>query len=303
MSNKIRILLGIIIAEIALIGFSMSGNDKYNSLNNNNLQQFALTDSAEVSGFVFGKNKLSKTPSGGWTINEKYPADSPLMHQLFQVLQKIEIKKPVSEQMKKDLADQIGKQGIDIQFLKGNAPFQSFKMLNRGGECYVIRSKQEAYVLYVPGYNISLSEVFSLTEGDWREKTVIATKFLSVKKISLTYPDRPKDSFTILRDSSFFSVEGVTKLDSNMVGNYVDAFKNVRVFSFLDKPSFKDSLQKVTPYCSIVIEGIISEQNNAIKIYTDKKSLFGIVQKTDELVELEPRYFTRFLVRRQDFVK
>jgi ribosomal protein L30/L7E len=303
MSNKIRILLVIIIAEIGLIGFSMNSKKEYNSLENNDLQQFALLDSAGVSTFIFGKNKLEKTPLGTWILNEKYTADIPLMRQLFLVLGKVEIKKPVSDQMKKDLVPQMKAQGIDIQFLKANTPHQSFQMLNRGGECYVMLPNQEMYVLYVPGYNISLSEVFSLTEGDWREKTIIATKFLSVRKVALTYPDKPNESFVIQKDSSFFRIDGVNKLDSNMVGNYVDAFKNVRVFSFLDKPAMKDSLQKVTPYCTIAIEGVLDEQSNTIKVYTDKKSLWGIVQKTNELVELEPRYFTRFLVRKKDFEK
>jgi hypothetical protein len=304
MTNKIKILIGIIVLEIGLLAFSMQDSREYNSLaSSSNLRQFALTDSAEVNGFVFGKNTLQKTAQG-WIINGKYPADAPLMRQLFLVLQKIEIKKTVSAQMKKDLAPQIEKQGIDIQFLKGNTPLQSFRMLNKNEECYITLPTQgEAYVLYVPGYNISLSEVFNLTEGDWREKTVIATRFLSVKKIALSYADRPQDSFIILKDSTFFKVDGLSKLDSNMVGNYVDAFKNVRVFSFIDRPTFKDSLEKALPYCTLAIEGVISEQSNSIKIYTDRKSLWGIMGKTDELVELEPRYFTRFLVRKKDFEK
>jgi hypothetical protein len=119
----------------------------------------------------------------------------------------------------------------------------------------------------------------------------------------LTYTDKPQESFVIERDSTFFKVQGINKLDSNMVGNYVDAYKNIRVFSFLDKPAMKDSLLKTQPYCIIEVEDIDKSKNNSIKVFTDKKQLFGILGKTEELVELEPRYFTRFFVRKKDFSK
>lgn len=303
MTHKIKILLGLIAVEIIAIAFSVGSSDKRTSLADNNLQQFALADSTGVNRFVFGKNALQINKEGKWAINEKYLADAPLMRQLFMLLGKIEIKKPVSQQMKAEVSEQIQEKGIDIQFFKSNVVSQSFKMLDKGGECYVLKPDGEAFVLYVPGYNVSLGEVFNLTEGDWREKTVIASRFLGLKKIALTYTEKPQESFAILRDSTFFKIDGISKIDTNMVGNYVDAFKSVRVFSFLDKSAFKDSLQKTTPYCLIEVEDIDRNKNNSIKVFTDKKTLYGIIGKTNELVALEPRYFTRFLVRKKDFEK
>jgi hypothetical protein len=303
MSNKIKILLGVILVEIIAIAFSISTQSKQTSMNDNSLQQFALLDSTGVHRFVFGKNTLERNESGTWMVNQKYTADAPLIRQLFQVLAKIEIKKPVSDNLKKEIAEQFQTQGLDIQILKEGKTVQSFKMLDRERECIVQKPDGEAYVLYVPGYNISLSEVFKLSEGDWRAKTVISSSFFGVKKIALTYTDKPQESFVIERDSTFFKVQGINKLDSNMVGNYVDAYKNIRVFSFLDKPAMKDSLLKTQPYCIIEVEDIDKSKNNSIKVFTDKKQLFGILGKTEELVELEPRYFTRFFVRKKDFSK
>lgn len=303
MSNKIKIWLGIILVEIIAIAFSINTNNKQTSMNDNSLQQFALLDSTGVHRFVFGKNILERNESGTWIVNQKYAADAPLIRQLFQVLAKIEIKKPVSDNLKKEIAEQLQAQGINIQILKEGKAVQSFKMLDRERECIVQKPDGEAYVIYVPGYNISLSEVFKLSEGDWRAKTVISSSFFGIKKIALTYTEKPQESFVIERDSTFFKVQGISKLDSNMVGNYVDAYKNIRVFSFLDNPSIKDSLLKTQPYCIIEVEDIDKSKNNSIKVFTDKKQLFGILGKTNELVELEPRYFTRFFVRKKDFSK
>ncbi|SFE62618.1 hypothetical protein [Thermoflexibacter ruber] len=303
MSNKIKILLGIILVEIMAIAFSISIQSKQTSLNDNSLQQFAILDSTGVHRFIFGKNTLERNEVGTWIVNQKYTADAPLIRQLFQVLAKIEIKKPVSDNMKKEIAEQFKTQGIDIQILKEGKTVQSFKMLDIERECIVQKPDGEAFVIYVPGYNISLSEVFKLSEGDWRAKTVISSSFFGVKKIALTYTEKPQESFVIERDSTFFKVQGISKLDSNMVGNYVDAYKNIRVFSFLDKPAMKDSLLKTQPYCIIEVEDIDKSKNNSIKVFTDKKQLFGILGKTEELVELEPRYFTRFFVRKKDFAK
>jgi hypothetical protein len=303
MTNKIKILTGLIALEIIAIAFSFVSKDTQTSVNNSNSQTFALTDTVGVSRLVFGKNILQQNKAGKWTINEKHLADAPLMRQLFALLQKIDIKKPVSANLKAEIIAQIAKQGIDIQFGSANDLRQSFKIIGKEGECYAMRADGEVFVLYVPGYNISLSEVFYLSEGDWREKTVIASRFAGVKKVAISYTAKPQESFVIQRDSTFFKVEGISKLDTNMVGNYVDAFKSVRVFSFLDKPVIKDSLQKIEPYCVITLEDIDKEKSNTIKVFANKQSLYGILGKTDELVELEMRYFTRFLVRKKDFEK
>lgn len=303
MTTKIKILIGIIAAEILMLAFSMGSKDSQTSVNSNDSQTFALTDTTGINRIVFGKNVLQQNKQGKWTVNEKYPADAPLMSQLFALLQKIDIKKPVSDNLKAQIVAQIEKEGIEIQLSSGSDVRQSFKIFGKEMECYAMHPEGDVFVLYVPGYNISLKEVFYLTEGDWREKTVIASRFLGVKKVAVTYTTKPQESFVIERDSSFFKILGVSKLDTNMVGNYVDAFKSVRVFSFLDKPSLKDSLQKIAPYCVITIDDIDKERSNSIKVFANKQSLYGIIGKTDELVELEARYFTRFLVRKKDFEK
>ncbi len=303
MSNKIKVLIGLILVEVVAIAFAVHSDEKQTSMNDNSLQQFALLDSAGVNRFIFGKNILERNEAGIWIVNQKYAADAPLVRQLFQVLAKVEIKKPISDNLKKEIAAQFQQQGIKIQIFREGQAVQSFKMLDRNRECIVQKPDGEVYVLYVPGYNISLSEVFKLGEGDWRAKTVISSNFLGIKKIALTYAEKPQESFVIERDSIFFKVQGINKLDSNMVGNYVDAYKNIRVFSFLDNPTMKDSLLKTQPYCIIEVEDIDKSKNNSIKVFTNKKQLFGILGKTEELVELEPRYFTRFLVRKKDFAK
>jgi len=303
MTNKIKILIGIIAVEIVTIAFSFGSKEVQTSVGSIDSQTFALTDTVGINRIVFGKNVLQQNKGGKWTVNGKHLADAPLMRQLFALLQKIDIKKPVSDNLKAGVIAQIEKEGIDIQLSSDNEVRQSFKIVGREMECYAMHPEGNVFVLYVPGYNISLKEVFYLTEGDWREKTIMASRFLGIKKVAIDYTAKPEESFVIRRDSSFFKIQGVSKLDTNMVGNYVDAFKSVRVFSFLDKPSIKDSLQKLAPYCVISLEDIDKEKSNSIKVFANKQSLYGIIGKTDELVELEARYFTRFLVRKKDFEK
>jgi hypothetical protein len=41
--------------------------------------------------------------------------------------------------------------------------------------------------------------------------------------------------------------------------------------------------------------------NSGINVYAGRSGMYGITQPANELVQLEPRYFARFLVRRKDF--
>ncbi len=294
MSNKIKILLGLILIEILAIVFSLSMENKQTSLNNNNLQQFALLDSAGISGFVFGNTTLQRNEYGAWRVNNKYPIDAPLLRQLFQLLAKVEIKKPISDDAKKELTEQIKTEGIEVKYLKDGASIQSFKMIEKNGECHILTNDNQAFVLYVPGYIILLSEVFKMSEGDWREKTVISSRFLGLSKIKVTYTNKPEESFEIEKDSLFFKVQGISQLDTNMVGNYVDAYKSVRVFSFLDKPTIKDSLSKATPYCLIEVDDIDKDKSNSIKVFTNRERIYGILGKTEELVVRTALFYPLF---------
>jgi hypothetical protein len=302
MTTKIKVLLGIIAAQLGLIFFALYGREGGQG-SSASTPVFALaTDSAQVDQIVLGANTLRREPRG-WTINGQHPADARLIGQLLGVLRKIEVKRPVPPSQRDSVARRLAAQGMEVQVLAGGQPQNRYRALGIGPDTYAQVAGQPPVQLYLPGYHLNLHEVFALPAGEWRHKTLVATGFASVRALSVRYPENPADDFRIERDSGFYKVAGIGQLDSAMVVNYLGAYRSLNVAAYLDRPGLADSLQKAAPFAILQLQAISERNDLDLRVYVNQQRMLGLLGETGEVVALEPRYFTRFLVRKRDFGK
>jgi hypothetical protein len=300
MTTKIKVLLGIIAAQLGLLFFALSAREGGRG-SQPAVSAFALAaDSAQVDKIVLGANTLQRTPSG-WTINGQHPADARLVGQLLGLLRKVEVKRPVPPTQRDSVARLLAARGIQVQVYAGGQPQTSYQALGLGPDTYAQTAGQPPVQLFLPGYHLDLHEVFALPAGEWRHKTLVATGFASVRALSVRYPQSPTDDFLIERDSGFYKVGGIGQLDSAMLVNYLGAYRSLQVAAFLDWPGLADSLQKAKPFAILQLQGISERNDLDLRVYVNQQRMLGLVGKTGEVVALEPRYFTRFLVRQRDF--
>lgn len=261
---------------------------------------FLLTDTAGIN-FIQLDTNIFERKNAQWLLNQRYLADRPLLGELFTLMGKIEIQQLITGQEGQALGKEIDAQGKVVEFRKGNQVATRFKVWRVRGNTYALSSKsQYPAAIYIPGYSIDLYEAFTLPEGEWRNKNLVSTGWLGVRKVHIRYSETPEQNVLLQRQGEFYTVEGVKQLDSATVYQFVDNFRNFRVYTFIDNPALRDSLQKLIPFCQMEIETL--EGTIALQIYVNKKTgMFGITQPQGELVQLEPRYFSRFLMRRKDF--
>ncbi len=320
MTKKLKILAALniilVFATFTTIALVYNPVNILKNTNLNNSAEFMLIDSANVDKIVIGKNVLKRQFGTTWTMNDKITADPFMVEQLLLMLQKIAIKRSLTDKSQTEITTKIAQQGIDIQYFAGNILQKSFRVLGSENETFAQFANAEPYSIHTPAYKAVLHEIFSLPETAWRNRTLISTGWNSLQLLELNYLQKPEQSFAIVFDSLlyketnqiFYKLNGVNKLDSVMLFNYIKAYNNVRVLKYLENGNLKDSLQKLPPYCTLKIADLNTKQNMMLYLYPTANKIFGIIEKITtktqkELVLFDMRYISGLLVRRKDFEK
>lgn len=300
LTAKLKILLAIIVLELAALGFWFYQRGASASADASvGENYFALTDTAGIDRIVLGKNTF-RLSNGEWQLNERYQADKPLLRELFMLLRKVEVQQLITGKEGETLRKDLDSQGQTVELWRGNQQVLSFRVSGVRGNAYAIAKDSKApAALYIPGYSLNIYEALTLPEGEWRSKNIVSTGWLGIRSLRIRYAETPDQNIDIRREDEFYKVAGVQQIDSAMLYRYLEAYRGFRVYSFVDNAAIRDSLRRLIPFCEMEIETL--NGNNGIHVYAGRSGMYGITQPANELVQLEPRYFARFLVRRKDF--
>jgi hypothetical protein len=308
MTPKIKLLIGLIGVQVALVAWLSWGGGPAAGGPSEALA-FALPDTAGVDQIVLGPNTLTKQ-GRGWLINGRHPADARLVAQLLEILAKVEVKKPAPANLKDSLAKALAAPSQQLAVLANGQPKQRYQFGGQGLESYGLASggpfANQPMVLFLPGQNLVLHQALQMPAAEWRDKVVLASNFNSLRHLRVQYPAQPADDFVVTPNQGFYQVEGITQLDSAMAYNYVNAYRRLEVVTYVERPGLADSLKQVKPFAVIDWQDINEQRDTQLAIYANPQTpqrLYGVLARTGEVVGLDPRYFTKFLVRKKDFGK
>lgn len=303
MTRKSKILSGIILLELVLLVWAFVPKN-YSTVEEQSTN-FALSedDQKQITRFEFGKITLQKQDEN-WILNEKYKADVNTVKDFFEILKRLEIKRPIAES-EQDLQERLPANGVKFTAFSGDRPLLSFYIDGQEKNTFaMLADSEEAFEVYVQGFNIVPYKVFKSDEIRWRNKIVMETNWLSIKKLEVKYREKPEDNFLIEFDSAFYKVAGVEKLDSVRLYNYLKSFEEVRAFQVIENSTVRDSLTQAVPYCTIELQDIDPNRNNVLKIYGNDYSVMGITSKSEHAFLFHPqRFIQTYLMPRQIFEK
>lgn len=304
MTKKIKYLIALNIILIAAISLSLKKNTASSTLNDIDTQ-FALADSSMAYRITLGSHTLAKGQDGAWTINDKYQVDERRVQSLLVLLQRISVKRPVSEQMKENVIQELNQAGVTVQTLDINGQeLQSFRMIGKDEDTYASIEGSTPYLIHIPGISVKVSDWLDTEEVDWRNRQVIQTTWRTLKKLTVSYQNDTQNSFEVAFNNNFYNVPGVNQLDSAAVYDYlvrVQEFKASRFVS--NRPNLADSLTALSPLCSISYQDLYTERDNSLHIYPTQQTLYGVLEKGKEVIEISPRALESIMVPKSQFEK
>lgn len=297
MTTKLKALIGTNLLLLAFIAVSVGYRPNQKS-GEAEKKAFAILDTASVEGIHLGKLYFKKEAENLWTINGQYEASQERMQTLLTLLNRVEVKRPVFSSEVDSLNRTFQNSGLQVS-VDQNGLTTNFLLLGGKEETYG-KKGDEIVVLNIPGFFINLYELLSADLSAWRDRKVLLTTWRTLKRLKVEYPEEPKNSFRIDFNEGFYSVEGVSELDTASLYQYITQFESFQVEEFLtqNRPGIDPS---ATPFSKVRVEDIYTSRNNTLSIYPTDSLIYGYSEKDQQWVTIDPRSVQDMLLRKEFF--
>ena len=292
--NRYFIIIAIFLALVALfLVLTRSGTTFKRSLSN-----FAVSDTSNITLiFMSDKNNntltLSREPGGGWTVNDRFPAQKYNVDMLLQTLKDLEVKEPVPRAARNNIIRELAVNSVKVEIyqkvhritLAGIRLFPHVKMTrvyyvggatqNNRGTFMLMEHSEEPFVTFLPGFRGFVSPRYTPIEKYWRDYTIFRIGAQGIVSASVEYPAYPDFSFSVtnipggnpvlirLNDRS-----EIKDYDTAKVWSFLAAFSSVSFEALLNDidPHLKDSVLASTPLCIITVRDTAGKET-VVKTY------------------------------------
>lgn len=260
--NKFAIVLAIILIVIAIV---LIWNNRYLSTLRGDSADFQVWDTASITKVYLADRRdhetlLERNPNGaGWTLNKDYKAHPKKIDQLFYTLYKVRVRMPVSVTSHDNVITQMSSSSTKVevyQIVPRINLFNTIKLFYHEARTKVFyvgeatqdnigtfmlrEGSDQAYIVYIPGFQGYISTRFTADPDDWRDHTIFHETLANIKSASVEFGDNPTRDFRI--DNVGHHQYQLTRLADNQslpldtlkVINFLSAFSDVRFESLLN---------------------------------------------------------------------
>ena len=266
---------------------------------------FAIEKVNKVTKIVLtseqGKVELTKIPEG-WQVNKRFMAREGSVEFLLQVLSRLKIKSPVSDEKFLKETKTITENVVFIEVFEQLRRIKSFSLYKVNSNSYAnyARKREGAnpYVLYIPGFNKPVGSLFVTKEKFWKPYIIFNYRPGMIKAVKMDYPDSPEKSFRIVKTGKnryklLQDGREVSVFDTLAIERYISYFRNIRFDRWelgIDSVEI-DSVISTTPEFILTVTDSTGE-HNTIKTYSKTPSHNEVfVNQNDEKELSVARYF------------
>lgn len=319
MKNK-NIIIGLL-AVIILGGLAYFAwnKGKQNSTVEDWNTDFAVRDTASITK-IFISNKsglnyvLKRQPIGHlWTINDSVLAQSANIELLLSTIRAVQMRRPLSKAERNNVVKSIATNHRKVEIYSNDKLLKTYYIggepIDQIGSYFLLEGSETPYVAYVPSFNGFISIHYRVELPDWRYTGLFTSSPRSLQKISVQYPQSPKDNFTILSKGSHFEVLGVTQqLDSARLYGYLSLYQKTYLESYLTKinQSQRDSIVNL-PKCAIIsVEDIDKAKSHTVQLSLPQQegfSYLGVLDDNKEIITMQSPTVKSLFVPKSFFIK
>jgi uncharacterized protein YbdZ (MbtH family) len=311
-----KIVLYIIVVIVLIIGAGIIYFTKMGNPFGKDDSDFAIDEINKVTKIVLtskqGKVELIKLPEG-WQVNKRFMARESSVEFLLQVLSRLKIKSPVSDEKFSKETKILTKNVVFIEVFEQLRRIKSFSLYkvnsNSYGNYARKREGTNPYVLYIPGFNKPIGSLFVTEEKFWKPYIIFNYQPGMIKAVKMDYPDSPEKSFRIVKtgDNRYKLLQNgkeVPVFDTLAIERYLSYFRNIRFVRWelgIDSAE-TDSVISTTPEFILTVTDKTGN-HNTIKTYSmlvslvDRKNMLTashnevFVKQNDEKELSVARYF------------
>jgi hypothetical protein len=303
-SLKLKLFTLLAVVLLLAIFFAIPSQNSVSDKALINETKYALEDTTGITKLVLGEQTLtqSETNSSEWLMNNEFVVDEEMIASLWAIMQRIEVKKPVSESIKAEVINSFLLNGIDVQVFKGDNQIRNYKVCTHEGETYAMQHQSTSpYSIYIPGYYLQIRDIFDIRPYEWQDRTLLATTPNTFRSLSVSYPQNKDESFTIDFTGKTFKMRELEEADTNRIYEYLPYFSQIMGEQYVQNDKLQDSLESISPIAIFSLNDIRSEEPQKLEIYTARGKYFVLFK--NQLLLFSPQLAGIILRTKSDFVK
>lgn len=218
------------------------------------------------------RHNVLEKQQGNWEVNNTYALDPSMQRIFMAILGRVRVERPVSEALNDKVVQQAKDTGVHVQIYASGEPEQSFYVAGdyQQQRTYFVKGNR-AYVMHIPGYTSYLAGIFTVSQADWRDRTLTSTFWQAYKTIDLRFPGMAQNDFTISYNrEGMFSLENTqAKQDTAKIMNWVQSMSYFYTDRYLDSaeaPHYAASYQ-AKPIAILSLQALDSTNDLTVYFY------------------------------------
>ncbi len=222
----------ILLLFIAILCVAFWGNKQGWFFKKTVLRDFAITDTSGINKIYLveknGKDILLENINGTWMVNKTYEAYSAYLDQMFETLQKLQVKTPIAESEMEGVVKLIAASHTKVEVYKNNQIFKTYYISQgnsqHNGSYMLLEGSSEPFICEVPGFDGMPNMHFPTDIKKWRNKVVFRIKPENIQSIKLEFPDNMSESYQVNYQNTTYTISpAVTKIDTGFI-YYIKGF-------------------------------------------------------------------------------
>ncbi len=215
---------------------------------------------------------------GIWEVNGRHQVDESMRDVFFAVLSTVQVHRPVSDLQKDSIATFLEMKGTKIEISNNGVPVVSYLV---GGNkekfltYFMFEEERIPYQMQIPGYLSYISGIYEVSESDWRERYIWSMDWSRLKTFSIEAENM--DPLVFEYKNNFIGVQGVEKMDTVRVMDFLQYAANLQANTFLNESDYLDISDE--PFVRIRVTEI-ANRNYSLDLYkinNDDQQVLGIL--------------------------
>lgn len=307
--NRASLIILLVLGAIALYLFSKNDSGVSSKV----LNDFSIEDTASITKLFLADNDgnhctLVRMPDGSWMVNDRYKARENNIYLILRGLHNFEVKSTVPKEAIPAIIKQIAAKPIKLEVYQGGKKptkiyyfgyatqdhYGNYALLEIPGE----GKSKEPYIIKEKGFYGFIRPRMITMEKDWRSPQVFEYPGLSIKNISVDYPEFPEESFTIewkgKNDITLKNKGGLaySRFDTLAVKDYMLLYKSIYFETFnnrLNENQIDSILNQTNPKAII---SVVGNDDIKTKVIVYDKGFISPFLREEEYNYLDPeRYY------------
>jgi hypothetical protein len=269
---------------------------------------FAIANPAErLTKVVINGPDVSNTlelKNAAWSVNNKYKLDPAMQQVLMALLERVEVQREISGDLKKEIIQIAADTGIQVQIYADKQQLRDFKVVGNPSQIasYFVNN-DKVYQMQLPGYESYVAGMFEVKTLDWRDRTIFNGTWQDIVSLTLECPDG--DSLIFKYDKGLIKLQNRANTDSVKVMDYIETYNYFFVDQFL--PENHEAVQMVSEFASagkIRIQALDKNRNLKLDFFSHPNFNAILVKINDrEWAGIQKARYNKYFPNSVQFLK